>query len=50
MVVVLMHTQCSHTDPKPIDRLIKIPLLTALEQTAKLGRTMNIINTTDVPT
>ncbi len=31
-------------------RLIKIPLPTALEQTAKLGRTMNIINTMDFPT
>ncbi len=42
-----MPTYCCKTN---WDRLIKIPLLTALEQTAKLGRTMNIINTTNFPT
>ncbi len=36
--------------PTEYHRLIKIPLLTALEQTAKLGKTMNIINTKDFPT
>ncbi len=47
MAVVLMHTVPTYCN---WDRLIKIPLLTALEQTAKLGRTMNIFNTTDFPT
>ncbi len=50
MAVVLMHTVPTYCGKTTSDRLIKIPLLAALEQTAKLGNTMNIINTKDVPT
>ncbi len=49
-VAVLMHIQYTHTVGKLIIFVIEIPLTKSLGYKPKLGKTMNIINTKDVPT
>ncbi len=52
MAVVLMHIKNTHTVGYPSDciGLIEISVTKSLGSKPKLGKTMNIINTKDVPT
>ncbi len=43
------HTMATYCCKTIWDRLIKIPLFTALEQTAELGKTMNIHELSPIP-